>query len=59
MDNAAIHVFGENDVFINFLWEHFGIHVLMLPTGSPKFNPIELLWNFLVQHVKLINLHPS
>jgi transposase len=59
MDNTAIHVFGENDVLINFLWEHFGIHVLMLPTHSPELNPIELLWNILVQHLKSINLHPS
>jgi transposase len=59
MDNAAIHVFGENDVLIDFLWEHFRIHILMLPTRSPELNHIELLWNILVQHLKSINLHPS
>jgi hypothetical protein len=49
MDNAAIHVFGENDVLVDFLWENFGIHMLMLPTRSPELNPIELLWQILVQ----------
>ena len=59
MDNAAIHVFGENDVLVDFLWENFGIHVLMLPTRSPELNPIELLWQILVQRLKSINLDPS
>jgi uncharacterized membrane protein YuzA (DUF378 family) len=59
MDNAAIHVFGENDVLVDFLWENFGIHMLMLPTCSPELNPIELLWQILVQRLKSINLDPS
>jgi len=56
MDNAAIHVGGENDVLEDFLWDYFGIHVLMLPTRSPELNPIELLWHILVQRLKSINL---
>lgn len=59
MDNAAIHVYGENDVLVDFLWEYFGIHVLMLPTRSPELNPIELLWRILVQRLKSINLSPT
>jgi len=56
MDNAAIHVGGENNVLEDFLWDNFGIHVVMLPTCSPELNPIELLWNILVQHLRSINL---
>jgi len=44
MDNADIPIFGENDVLEDFLWDYFGIHILMLLTHSPELNPIELLW---------------
>jgi hypothetical protein len=33
--------------------------MLMLPTRSPELNPIELLWQILVQWLKSINLDPS
>jgi hypothetical protein len=55
-DNAAIHVFGENDVLEDFLWEYFGIHVLKLPTRSPELNPIEQLWRTLVRRLKSVDM---
>ena len=34
------------------LWEDYGITVLFLPPRSPELNPIELVWNILVQRLK-------
>ena len=52
LDNAAIHTGGENDTMADWLWSRFGIFVAFLPTRSPELNPIELLWNYLVQKLK-------
>jgi transposase len=52
MDNASIHMFKENEVLEEYLWEEHGIFLLTLPTRSPEMNPIELLWNTLVKRMK-------
>jgi transposase len=52
MDNATIHMFKENEVLEEYLWEAHGIFMLTLPTRSPEMNPIELLWNTLVMRMK-------
>jgi len=49
LDNAAIHAGGENSVLEDWLWMHFGVLVLFLPPRSPDLNPIELVWNTLIQ----------
>jgi hypothetical protein len=52
MDNATIHMFKENEVLEEYLWEEHGIFMLTLPTRSPEMNPIELLWNTLVKRMQ-------
>jgi hypothetical protein len=52
MDNATIHMYKENEVLEEYLWEEYGIFMLTLPTRSPEMNPIELLWNTLVMRMK-------
>ena len=56
LDNAKIHTGGENYILVEWLWEYFGIFVLFLPTRTPEWNPIELVWNTLVQHLKRVDL---
>ena len=54
LDNAKIHIGGENTVLEDWLWNNFGIFALFLPPRSPEWNPMELVWNTLVQRLKLI-----
>ena len=56
LDNATIHTGGENYILVEWLWEYFGIFVLFLPTRTPEWNPIELVWNTLVQRLKRVDL---
>jgi transposase len=56
LDNAQIHSGGENEILEDFLLEYFGIHMLWLPTRSPEMNPIELIWNILVQRLRTVDL---
>jgi len=49
LNNAQIHSDSENEVLETFLWNQCGIHLLWLPAHSPEMNPMELLWNILVQ----------
>jgi len=56
LDNAQIHVGGENTVLEDWLWSRFGVFVLFLPPRSPEFNPIELVWNTLVVRLKKVPL---
>ena len=58
-DNAAIHEKGYNCDLSHFLWEAPGLDdkplnilLLSLPTCSPELNPIELVWNTLVQRLR-------
>ena len=56
MDNAAIHLQGENDGLDDWLWENHRIAVLPLPTRSPELNPIELTWRSLVSKLRALPL---
>lgn len=58
-DNAALHTKGYNTNLSDWLWDVEGIDgrplrilLLPLPTRSPELNPIELLWNTLVQRLR-------
>ena len=52
LDNATIHTGKANDAMVDWLWERHGIFVAFLPTWSPELNPIELVWNYLVQKLR-------
>ena len=58
-DKATIHQQGYNGDLANLLWnspaldgEPLRILLLPLTTRSPELNPIELVWNIMVQRVK-------
>ena len=50
LDNAAIHIYRESQGLFDYLWSH-GILLITLPTRVPELNPIELVWNTLVQRL--------
>jgi hypothetical protein len=52
LDNATIHTGKENDAMADWSWERHGIFFAFLPTRSPELNPIELVWNYLVQKLR-------
>jgi hypothetical protein len=52
LDNALIHYFQEATGLDSYLWNYHGIFIQFLPTRSPELNPIELLWNTLMQQLK-------
>jgi hypothetical protein len=52
IDNAAYHIGRENAVLDEWLWDNHGIFLLQLPPRSPEWNPIELVWNILVQRLR-------
>ena len=56
LDNASIHSVGENSVLEDWLWMQFGVLVLFLPPRSPELNPIELVWNTMVQRLRTVPL---
>ena len=56
LDNATIHTGRENYILVDWLWRYFGIFVLFLPTRTPEWNPIELVWNTLVQRLRRVDL---
>ena len=56
LDNAAIHVGGNNSDLQDYLWRSQGVLLLLLPARAPEWNPIELVWNTLVQRLKRIPL---
>ena len=51
LDNASIHLYKESKNLDDYLYER-GILLLFLPARSPELNPIELLWNVLVQRLR-------
>ena len=58
-DNTTIHLQRYNGNLADLLWnilaldgEPLRILLLPLPTRSPELNPIELVWNIMVQRVK-------
>ena len=54
LDNASIHNRGNTSVLEDWLLEVSGVLVLFLPPWSPNLNPIELVWNTMVKHLKNI-----
>lgn len=56
LDNAAYHRGKENAVLEEWLWENFAVFVLFLPARAPEWNPVELVWNTLVQRLRCVNL---
>ena len=56
LDNAAYHTGKGNDILARWLWNKFGVFVMFLPARTPEWNPIELLWNTLVQRLNKKNL---
>ena len=56
MDNAAIHHYHESSALEDVLWDEFEIAIIFLPTRAPELNPIELLWNIMVERMKIIDL---
>lgn len=56
LDNCVIHIGGENTVLEEWMWDTFGVFLLFLPPRSPEWNPIELVWNTLVQRLKKVPL---
>lgn len=56
LDRAAIHTGGVNTVLGDWLWDNFRIYLLLLPARTPEWNPIELVWNILVQRLRVFSL---
>ena len=54
LDNASIHCMGAARDLDEWMWEEHNILLLFLPTRSPELNPIELLWNVLIQRMKML-----
>ena len=53
LDNANIHNGGLNLDLENWLWSNFRIYLLYLPASTPEWNPIELVWNIIVQRLNV------
>lgn len=47
LDNAAIHT----KEIVRWLWKEHRVLVIFLPTRSPEYNPIELIWRHLVSRL--------
>jgi hypothetical protein len=56
IDNAQYHIGKENKALEDYLWETYGVFVLLLPPRCPEWNPIELVWNILTQRLRSCNL---
>ncbi len=56
LDNAAIHHYRESTTLGDYLWYEHGILITFLPTCAPELNPIEQMWNILMQRLKNITL---
>lgn len=59
IDNAAYHIGRENVVLEDWLWDNHNIFMLQLPPRSPEWNPIELIWNILVQRLRSCDLREA
>jgi hypothetical protein len=56
LDNAAIHHFRESTTLGDYLWYKHGILITFLSTRAPELNPIEQMWNILMQRLKNVAL---
>ncbi|KAL7524232.1 hypothetical protein ACHAXR_001481, partial [Thalassiosira sp. AJA248-18] len=56
LDRAAIHTGGQNTILEDWLWDNYRIFLLLLPARTPEWNPIELVWNILVQRLQVFSL---
>ena len=52
VDNCSIHFSGQNSELQEKVWTEAGILMIPLPPYHPKFNPIELVFNDLVQNLR-------
>lgn len=56
LDRATIHTGGVNESLQDWLWDNFRIFILLLPARTPEWNPIELVWNILVQRLRTFSI---
>jgi hypothetical protein len=56
IDSASIHRYHDSAVLEEILWEDYKIVLIFMPTCSPELNPIELIWNILVQCLRRMPL---
>jgi hypothetical protein len=56
IDNASIHWYRELAVVEEILWEDYIILIVFMPARSPEPNPIKLMWNILVQPLRIVQL---
>jgi hypothetical protein len=56
LDNAANHTGKDNTVLEEWLWTELMVLVLFLPVRAPEWNPIELMWNCMVQWLKYFDI---
>ena len=54
IDNASIHCYHDSAVLEEILWEDYKILLIFMPARSPELNPIELMWNILVQCLRRV-----
>ncbi len=56
IDDASIHCYCDSAVLEEIFWEDYKILLIFTPTCSPELNPIELIWNILVQRLRTVPL---
>jgi hypothetical protein len=56
IDNASIHPYHDSAVLEEISWEDYKILLIFMPARSPELNPIELMWNILVQCLRRVSL---
>ncbi len=56
LDNATNHMGKDNTVREEWLWTEHMVLVLFLPARAPEWNPIELMWNCMVQWLKYFDI---
>ena len=55
VDNCSIHFSGQNSELQEKLWTEAGILMILLPPYHPELNPIELVFNDLVQNLRAMS----
>jgi len=56
LDRAVLHTGKGNSILEDWLWDNYRIFLLLLPARTPEWNPIELVWNILVQRLGVFSL---